>query len=254
MNPKFTRMTGYESDEVVGKDPSVLKAGEKTSEEYEILWKTITSGQEWRGEFHNRRKDGQLYWDHSTISPVTDKAGKITHFVAVKEDISERKESEHMQGAVLCISAALAGCQTEDELCRTVVEGVRNEMGIDRCGLFLGDTENPVFRGTYGTNLHGETTKEENREHNLHKLKELKPLLDGVPFVRGLPLAAPDAMPGEENIRSALIALRQRGKVFGVMSVDNRISKRPITNGSYPGRVEAVDGKDSGSQQRTARL
>lgn len=56
VNPKFTKITGYNSEEVIGKDPSILKTGKTTPEEYERLWKTITSGNEWRGEFQNRKK------------------------------------------------------------------------------------------------------------------------------------------------------------------------------------------------------
>ena len=94
VNPKFTRVTGYSPDEVLGMNPRILKSGEQPPEVYRELWETITAGREWRGEFHNRRKDGELFWEFASISPIVDERGKITHFVAVKEDITERKRAE----------------------------------------------------------------------------------------------------------------------------------------------------------------
>ena len=93
-NPKFTEVTGYAPDEVIGQKPSVLKSGETTPDEYSDLWSTITKGGEWRGTFHNQRKDGSLYWEAASISALRDPAGQITHYLAVKEDITERKRLE----------------------------------------------------------------------------------------------------------------------------------------------------------------
>lgn len=94
VNPKFRRVTGYALAEVIGQNPRVLKSGEKPSEEYKCLWDTITSGGEWQGEFHNRKKNGELYWEYASISPIRNLEGVITHFVAIKEDITERKRAE----------------------------------------------------------------------------------------------------------------------------------------------------------------
>jgi len=94
VNPKFTQLTGYTLEEVKGENPRILKSGELPREAYEELWKTILSGREWHGEFHNKRKDGALYWERAVISPVSDTDGVITHFIAVKEDINELKRIE----------------------------------------------------------------------------------------------------------------------------------------------------------------
>jgi hypothetical protein len=91
VNPKFIELTGYSLEEASGKNPRFLKSGFTRKEEYENLWKIITSGKEWRGEFHNKRKDGSLYWEQASISPIKDSEGNITHFLAVKEDITEKK-------------------------------------------------------------------------------------------------------------------------------------------------------------------
>ncbi len=94
VNPKFTETTGYTYPEVVGKRPGFLKSGQTSSQEYLELWKVISGGQVWRGEFSNRRKNGELFWELASIAPVRDGRGKITHYVAVKEDISDRKATE----------------------------------------------------------------------------------------------------------------------------------------------------------------
>lgn len=93
-NPKFVETTGYAIEEVIGQNPRILKSGETSPDEYRQLWKTILGGKEWRGTFHNRCKDGKLYWERASISPVLDADGKITHFMAVKEDITELMETE----------------------------------------------------------------------------------------------------------------------------------------------------------------
>ena len=94
VNPKFTEVTGYSFKEVVGKNPRLLKGNETPPEAYKRLWETIKAGGEWRGEFHNRKKNGELYWESASISGVADAAGNVTHFLAVKEDITERKQNE----------------------------------------------------------------------------------------------------------------------------------------------------------------
>ncbi len=94
VNPKFVEVTGYTLAEVLGKNPRVLKSDEKSPEDYRELWKTISEGKEWRGEFHNKKKNGELYWESASISPIRDFAGRVTHYVAVKEDITGRKKIE----------------------------------------------------------------------------------------------------------------------------------------------------------------
>ncbi|GAK60122.1 multi-sensor signal transduction histidine kinase [Candidatus Vecturithrix granuli] len=94
VNPKFTQITEYSRDEAIGKNPRILKSGETPPEEYQRLWETITHGDVWRGEFHNKKKNDELYWESASISPVIDAQGNITHFVAIKEDITTRKQAE----------------------------------------------------------------------------------------------------------------------------------------------------------------
>ncbi len=95
VNPKFTEVTGYASAEVIGRNPSILQSGEHSPEFYRGLWDTILSGNDWHGEFHNKKKNGEHYWESAVISPVFDESGKISSFVAVKEDITEKKKIIH---------------------------------------------------------------------------------------------------------------------------------------------------------------
>jgi PAS domain S-box-containing protein len=91
VNPKFTELTGYTLDEAKGQNPRILKSGYTTDEEYRQLWETISGGHEWKGEFRNKRKDGSLYWEQATISPVWNTSGEISYYLAIKEDITEKK-------------------------------------------------------------------------------------------------------------------------------------------------------------------
>ncbi|MBM4054034.1 MAG: EAL domain-containing protein [Planctomycetes bacterium] len=94
VNPRFISTTGYTKEEVIGKKPNILKSGNTPVEEYRRLWDTILYGKEWQGEFHNRKKNGELYWERASITPIRDEKGTITHFLGIKEDITDRKQFE----------------------------------------------------------------------------------------------------------------------------------------------------------------
>ncbi|MDD5758035.1 MAG: PAS domain S-box protein [Desulfobulbaceae bacterium] len=93
VNPKFCELTGYSAEEVVGHNPRILQSGNTPQEEYDRLWATILGGETFHGEFCNKKKGGELYWESATVAAITDDAGAITHFVAIKEDITLRKEA-----------------------------------------------------------------------------------------------------------------------------------------------------------------
>jgi PAS domain S-box-containing protein len=94
VNPKFEEVSGYALEEIIGKNPRILKSGRQRPEFYEKLWSTISSGQVWFGIFHNKKKDGTLYWESATIAPVMDQNGMVTNYVAIKEDITARRQAE----------------------------------------------------------------------------------------------------------------------------------------------------------------
>jgi PAS domain S-box-containing protein len=94
VNPMFTTLTGYTFEEAIGQNPRILKSGDTPDLIYKKLWETILSGQVWRGVFHNKKKNGELYWEAAIISPIINDKGVITNFIAIKEDITKRKSDE----------------------------------------------------------------------------------------------------------------------------------------------------------------
>ncbi|NTU60610.1 MAG: PAS domain S-box protein, partial [Deltaproteobacteria bacterium] len=110
VNPKFAQLTGYTLEEARGQNPRILK-GDTPPELFEELWSTITAGRIWVGEFHNRKKDGTLYWERATLSPLKDAGGRTTHYLALKEDISDRKllEAQLQQSQRIEAVGRLAG-------------------------------------------------------------------------------------------------------------------------------------------------
>ncbi len=91
-NPALLRISGYSKEEVIGHNPRIFSSGNKTKEEYQQLWHTITKGEIWEGEFLNRKKNGETYWESTTISPITNASGKITHYLAIRKDITLQKQ------------------------------------------------------------------------------------------------------------------------------------------------------------------
>ncbi len=124
VNPAFTRLTGYSAEEVLGQSPSVLKSGAQDASYYCNLWTTILRGDTWHGEIVNRRKDGTLYDEEMTITPVRAEGGSIYHFVAIKQDITERKRAQEE----LLLKTALL--ETEAE---TTLDGILVVDGKGRC-------------------------------------------------------------------------------------------------------------------------
>ncbi len=94
VNRKFCQLTGYSAEEAIGGNPRILKSDATPREVFDNLWRTILSGSEWRGELLNRRKNGELYWSITSISPLRDELGHVTHFIANVEDINDRKNAE----------------------------------------------------------------------------------------------------------------------------------------------------------------
>jgi PAS domain S-box-containing protein len=94
VNPAFEKTTGYTASEAIGQTPRILKSGELRASHYRELWGQIKTGHIWRGELHNKRKDGSLYWEAAIISPIHNEQGEILRFIAVKQDITERKLAE----------------------------------------------------------------------------------------------------------------------------------------------------------------
>jgi len=92
VNPTTIKLAGYTNEELIGQNPRIFGSAEKSREEYALFWETIKSGKEWKGEFHNKKKSGELFWTSTTISPILNDDDEITHYVAINEDVTEGKK------------------------------------------------------------------------------------------------------------------------------------------------------------------
>lgn len=151
VNSYFSELTGYTSQEVIGLNPRFLKSGLVSNDVYKDLWNTITSGSEWQGEFCNKKKNGELYWEFASISPIVDNHGTITHFVAVKTNITERKQAEKIILKQLAFEELMTGILTRFATCshdeidssiREALQKIAAFMNIERAYMIIIDPKN----------------------------------------------------------------------------------------------------------------
>lgn len=134
-NPYFTNITGYSKEEYSGRNPRILKTDYHDNAYYKLLWDTITSGKTWQGEFYNLKKNGEYYWEKAIISPIINNEGIITHFVAIKSDITEQKKAEQ-------------GLQENEAKLRAIFECSRDAIGVSKAGLHI--IANPSYLKLFG--------------------------------------------------------------------------------------------------------
>ena len=131
VNPAFTLLTGYVPEEVLGKNPRFLKSGRHGPSFYRELWQTILSGHSWRGEFTNARKDGNLFHGEQTITPVCSEPGKITHFVGIMNDVTERKrieeEARKSREQLRALAARLQAAREEERI--RIAREIHDQLG-----------------------------------------------------------------------------------------------------------------------------
>jgi PAS domain S-box-containing protein len=209
VNNKFTAVSGYERDEVIGKKPNILKSGHTTDEEYKELWRRVSGGDEWQGEFHNRKKTGELFWEAAAISPIRDTDGRITHYLAIKEDITEAKaadEAYRQTGAHLetILNNVLEGIISADENGRitgfnAAAEAMFGYSSAEAVGLDINVLAGEGALGELHKRIIDSFKFEENSPYIGHTIEVLCRRRDGT----GIPLEL-----------SVGIALTQNSKVF----------------------------------------
>jgi diguanylate cyclase (GGDEF)-like protein/hemerythrin-like metal-binding protein/PAS domain S-box-containing protein len=154
-NLYFTTLTGYSLQEVVGQKPNLLKSGHTSADGYRDLWTTILRGDTWAGEFYNRKKNGDLYWESAHISPIAGDDGEITHFLAVKQDITERKTAErHLQDSHSRLSSSLEVLQDharEMQVISRMTDLIQTCMVQEEACRVVEDAAGDLFRGLGGS-------------------------------------------------------------------------------------------------------
>ncbi len=158
INPKFTEVTGYTYQEAIGQNPRLLKSDIQPSEFYAHLWNTIKLGNVWRGEFLNKKKNGELVWEIATISPIFNNSGEMTHFIAIKEDITKQKKAEEslneiteLQNILMKISNTFINVSLEktDNIINQSLADLGRYTKTDRTYIFTYDLINNTCSNTY---------------------------------------------------------------------------------------------------------
>ncbi len=223
VNPKFTQLTGYTLEEALGKNPRILKSGETPPEVYKQLWETITSGREWRGEFHNKKKNGELYWESASISPVRDTRGAITHFLAVKEDITERKRAERVQAAAYRIAELANSTQRLEDFYRSTHELVNTLMPAKNFYIALYDAAADVLSFSYYVDEQDEAPppRRPRRGFTEYILRTGKPLLAPPEVLQELVKAGEIESRGTQPRDRLGVPLRLSGEPMGVLVVQS---------------------------------
>jgi PAS domain S-box-containing protein len=149
VNPRFTDVTGYTAEEAKGKNTRILKSDKNSDNTYSELWSTISNGMEWQGELLNKKKNGELFWELVTISPVKNSEGKITNYLAIKEDISEHKKSEKLEKALYQISHAVIDNENLDELYVSIHKSLSDVLPVENLFIAIYDKQKNLLSFPY---------------------------------------------------------------------------------------------------------
>lgn len=147
VNQAFTRLTGYSADEAIHQNPRLLRSGLHSAEFYQDMWQSILSGREWHGRVVNRRKDGSLYTEEMSITPVLTRPQdgekpQITHFIAIKQDVTDREQNEKRQEAIASIASALRSATGREEIIEIILNQTRQIMEGLGAALMIRDSQN----------------------------------------------------------------------------------------------------------------
>ena len=145
VNPKFTKLTGYTSEEVIGKSTRILKSGKQNNEFYRTFWETISSGKDWHGEFNNLKKNGDLFWEKASVSPIINNEGIITNYIKLAEDITGKKKSEQIQKVLYNISNAVITSNNLEKLIIRIKEELNTIIDTTNFYVALYDEETDSF-------------------------------------------------------------------------------------------------------------
>ena len=142
VNPRFTQVTGFSFENVRGQKPRILNPENKHRIESQQLWHTLQTGVEWRGELQNMTKTGSPYWESGSITPILDNQGEITHFLAVMEDITQRKQQEREREAILSVALALRAAQESEAMLALIMQEITKTLDAVKVFFIVPDPAN----------------------------------------------------------------------------------------------------------------
>ncbi len=146
VNPKFTETTGYTLEEAIGQNPRICNSGETTRETFTQMWNALSKGEVWQGEFHNKKKNGDTYWELATIAPIRNAMGETTHYVALKEDVTKRKQHAALTKSRNQVYKLLASSTPLEKVLETVTQGVEAFCPGMLCSILLLDQKGKCLR------------------------------------------------------------------------------------------------------------
>ncbi|HUM71539.1 MAG TPA: PAS domain-containing protein, partial [Chloroflexota bacterium] len=244
VNEAFSRLTQYDVQEAIGENPRILKSDQQDKRFYQNMWDTINSGQVWHGEIVNRRKDGSFYTEEMTITPVRAEGEEISHFIAIKQDVTERKEAQEalrrseqivqeslrMQQILHEVNLELSQTANLDELYRQSVYLGENRLNLDRFALYLYDETRELFAGTYGTDVNGNLRDERSQAFEIAIPDVAVYFRDGKQRIRvqeNCDLWDDGAVVGQGWL--VTVPVWRANKLAGVLFADNLISQEPFS-------------------------
>ncbi|WP_372751941.1 PAS domain S-box protein [Labilibaculum sp.] len=230
VNPQFIKLTGFTLNEVKGKNPRFLSAKGMLTPDSQELWDTIKSGKEWRGVFQNKKKNGELFFEHAIVSPIKDNDGQIINFIAVKEDITERKRQEQIQKIILNVSNAVFSKSTLFEF----IQYIRQELSviIDTTNFFVAlyDQDTEIFSLPFHDDEYDKFDKfPKGKTLSGWVVDHEKPLLGTVDKLKELEEAGEIVLRGEPSKIWLGMPLRGKEKVIGVLVIQSYENENAVT-------------------------
>jgi PAS domain S-box-containing protein len=221
VNPRFTEITGYTAEEAKGKNTRILKSDKNDANLYTEMWSTISKGIEWQGELLNKKKNGELFWELVTISPVKDSEGKITNYLAVKEDISVLKKSNKLEKALYQISRAVIEKEDLDKLYSSIHTSLSEVLPVDNFFIAIYDRKKNLLSFPYFVDQYDEPYETEPPGKGLteYVLRTGKPLHVDQAIFKTLVDAGEVDLVGTDSLDWIGVPLKIGDDVFGVVVV-----------------------------------
>ena len=222
VNPKFTELTGYTFEEAISNNTNFLKSGDMPEEVYDKLWETISSGKKWRGEFHNKKKNGELYWESASVSPIFNEYGKIINYLKVAEDVTKSKRNEQIQHIIHQISNATVKSNSPEEFILIVKNELDNIIETNNFYVALYNQENDTISFLYHTDKKDSFESfPSGKTLTNYVIKTKKPLLATEAVKNKLVKSGELDLLGADSKIWLGVPLFVKGKVNGVLAVQS---------------------------------